>query len=218
MSSRQRPGLFALIAIVSVWLVALGGYAVFQHSKMTAEKIRAYLAATDLSKLSAADRAKAIRDLIAKISALSPEERQNARLGHLWDQWFAQMTEEEKGMFLDGILPSGFKQMMTAFEKLPPDRRHQVITNSVEKLREAREASPEDYQKMQNKNAAKSGTNQPPVLSEDLQKKVAMIGLKSVYGDSSAETKAELAPLMEEIQKNMESGRMFRNGGGGGRN
>ena len=205
-----------MVAIVAVWLIALGGYAVFKHSKMTAEKLRAYLESTDLNSLSASARAKAIRDLIAKINALSPEDRQNARLGRLWEKWFGEMTEEEKAAFLDGTLPSGFKQMMAGFEKLSPERRHMVISNSVARLREAREASPEEYQKMQDKNAAKRGTNQPPVLSEDLQKKVAMIGLKSVYGDGSAQMKAELAPLMEEIQLNMESGRMFR--GGGGRN
>jgi hypothetical protein len=206
MNTRRRPLLFAAIALVAVWLLAMGGYALAEHWKMTAEKLRAYLAQTDLNQLSGAARAKALRDLEAKINALSPEERRNARLDRLWAKWFEEMTEEEKSAFLDATLPSGFKQMLTSFEQLAPEKRKQAIDSAIKNLKEARDSSPEEYQK-----ANASRTN-GPVLSEDLQKQVALIGLKSVYGDSSAETKAELAPLLEEIQKNMESGRMFRGG------
>lgn len=205
MSARYRPIIISVLALIAVWLLAWGGYALSQHSRMTADKIRAYVAQTDFSKLTGAARAQAIRDLADKINRLSPEERRTARLDRIWANWFQEMTEDEKAAFLEATMPSGFKQMLASFEQQPEDKRHRAITNAMERLKDAREMSQTDYEKK----TKPKGTNQP-VISEDLQKKIAVIGLKSVYSDSSAQTKAELAPLLEEIQKNMEAGRMFR--------
>jgi hypothetical protein len=194
-------------ALMAVWLVTLGGYALADHFKMTAEKLRAYLQNTDFSKLSGEARAKALRDLADKINALSPEDRRQARVDRLWSPWFQAMTEEEKGRFLDATLPSGFHQMLTSFEQQPPEKRQKAIDDAIKQLRLARDNPPQKSNRTD-----PNATNAPPVLSADLQKKVTTIGLNSVYSTSSAETKAELAPLLEEIQKNMETGRMFRGG------
>ena len=207
MNARYRPVFFALAALMAVWLAAAGGYTLSDHFKMTAEKLRAYMEDTDLSRMSGAARAKALSDLAAKINALSPEERRQARLDRLWSQWFQEMTEEEKGRFLDATLPSGFHQMLASFEDQPPDKRQKAIGDAIKRLRQARENPPPTSGQPN-----PAATNGSPVLSEDLQKKVTAIGLNSVYSSSSAETKAELAPLLEEIQKDMESGRMFRGG------
>jgi len=51
------------------------------------------------------------------------------------------------------------------------------------------------------------GRNGPPPLSPELEKDVREIGLTEVYADSSAETKAELAPLLEQIQAQIQRGR-----------
>jgi hypothetical protein len=207
MNARYRPVMIALAAILGVWLVAVGGYALSDHFKMTVDKLRAFVEGTDLSKLSGEARAKALRELADKINALSPEERRQARVDRLWNEWFGQMTEEEKGQFLDATLPSGFHQMLASFEQQPPEKRQKAIDDAIKQIRKERD-NPTDKSKQPNPN----DTNAPPVLSEELQQKVTTIGLNSVYSTSSAETKAQLAPLLEEIQKNMESGRMLRGG------
>ena len=207
MNARYRPVVVALAALLGVWLAALGGYALSDHFKMTAEKLRAFVQGTDLSKLSGAARAKALRELAAKINALSPEERRQSRVDKLWNDWFRDMTEEEKSQFLDATLPSGFHQMLASFEQQPPEKRQRAIDDAIKQLRKERD-NPSQKTNESNLN----DTNAPPVLSEELQQKVTTIGLNSVFTSSSAETKAELAPLLEEIQKTMESGRMLRGG------
>ena len=204
MNSRYRPLIYAAVGLALVWVLALAGFAIARNSKMTAEKLQAFLQRTDLSKLSAAERRKFLRELADKMNRLSQEERRKARAGRLWNDLFAQLTEEEKAEFIEATMPTGFKQMLTAFEELPAEKRQRAIDDAMKRMKESREKMESGELKPKTR-----GTNQP-VLSEDLQKKVAEIGLKTYYSQSSAQTKAELAPLMEEIQRSMESGRMFR--------
>jgi hypothetical protein len=214
MSPRQRPIIYAAAAIIAAWAVAMAGYAIARHSKMTPEKLRACMQTTDLGKLTGSARAQALSDLADKINRLTPEERRQARIGRLWAGWFEAMTEDEKSVFLDATLPSGFKQAISGFEKLPQEKRQKALDTAIKRLREAREnpdlanSGPGSFSGTNN---PVSGTNAPSVLSEDLQKKIVMTGLKTFYTQSSAQSKAELAPLLEEIQKTMQAGRLFRN-------
>lgn len=203
-NQRQRPIAYALATGVAVWLLAWGGHTLAKHSKMTAEKVRAYLQKVDLRQLSGEARTKALRKLADQLNALSPEERRNARLDREWNQWFKEMTDQEKSDFLEATVPSGFKQMLTAFEELPADKRKKAVDDALRRLKEASD-DPTLREQWQ-----AEGQTRPPQLSEDLQKKVAVMGLKSFYTQSSAQAKAELAPLLEELQRSMESGRLLR--------
>ena len=200
LSQRQRAVVWAVAALVGIWVVALTGHWIAQKAKMTAEKVTAFVASVDLSKLSAADRAKAIRDLADKINKLSYEERQRMRADRSGERWFEQMTEEEKGQFIEATMPTGFKQMISAFEEMPQDKRKRAIDDALKRLREVRS---------QGGGAASLDTNRPPI-SPELEAKVRTIGLKAFYSQSSAQTKAELAPVLEELQRAMESGRFQR--------
>jgi hypothetical protein len=200
MGSRQLRTLgTAAGAILVVWLLAWGGYAIARSTKMTGEKIKEYLHSVDFAKLSPSQRDQALKDLAAKLNSLTPEERRQAHWRDEWKSWFELMTESEKEMFIEATLPTDVKQMIDSFEKMPPDKRKKTIDTAMKNLREARDSGP----------PGPGGTNSAQ-LDPALAQKAQTLGLKTFYNESSPETKAELAPLLEEIQHQMESGRAFR--------
>jgi hypothetical protein len=172
---------------------------------MTAEKVAAYLGATDISRLNGAERKAALEELARRMSALSLEDRRRARMRGDWDKWFVAMSDEEKVQFIEATLPSGFKQMLSSFEELPDAKRRQAIERAMTQMKRAREAAEQDGFVPEDEDT--DGMEQ---LSPEVQQRVVEIGLKSYYSQSSAQTKAELAPLLEEMQHLMESGMLFR--------
>ena len=177
--------------LLVIWVVAMVGYKLAENAKVTPEKVQAYLGVTDFSQLSSAGRAAAIQKLAAMLNALSLEERQRLRLERT--AWFEKMTEDEKEKFIAATLPTGVKQMLSAFEQLPADKQQHAVDDAIKQMKSAR----------------RPDANNPP-LSPDLQAKVMKLGLQSFYSQSSAQTKAELAPLLEQMQQMMESGRLMR--------
>ncbi|MCI0745189.1 MAG: hypothetical protein L0Y58_07275 [Verrucomicrobia subdivision 3 bacterium] len=206
---RYRPLWFAGAGLICVWLLAWGGYTFSQSRKVTAQKVADYLRNTDLQKLSRDERARALRQLARQMNALPIDERRRARLAGAWDRWFQEMTEMEKAEFIDATLPSGFKQMLQSFQQLPEEKRRRAVQETIRELQRARAGIEREEPEL----ISRSGqTNRPPELSEELQQRVVTLGLKSIYSESSAQTKAELAPMLEEMQRLMESGRLFRPG------
>ncbi|MGC8828680.1 MAG: hypothetical protein ACP5MG_06020 [Verrucomicrobiia bacterium] len=210
MMNEQRRFLgLAVIFIVVVWIVSYAGYKISAHHKITAEKVSIYVSSTDLARLSQSERQKAINKLAEMINSLQYEERRKVRLHSDWRRLFDQMTEQEKSEFIEKTVPVGFKQMLESFEKLPEERRKKVINDALKRLKDAQEsiaAENKDAQRF----AYDNRNQNAPVLSPELEQKIRMIGLKTFYNESSAQTKAELAPILEEIQRLMERGDAFR--------
>jgi len=183
--------------------MALGGLFIARSMKITPERVRTFLHDTDLTRLTGEARTRALVRLASMWNALTLEERKLARASPDWRRWFAAMTDEEKASFLESTLPSGFNQMMTAFEQMPPERRRKAIEDSVRRLREARETAADEGDPA-------AGTDAPPSIPRAVQERVVQAGLKSFYDSGSTQLKSEMAPLLEELQRSMESGRLFR--------
>jgi hypothetical protein len=205
--ARQRRFLIcAMATIVGVWVLAMTGHAYLESLKMTAEKVRAYMESLDFAGLTGDARANAIKGLEDKLNALPYEERQRLRLQHLIDTWFNEMTEAEKSQFVEATMPTGFKQMINAFEQLPDDKRHRLIDNTLNNLRNANDRPMRGFQNSTNAPAASTNA---PIISPELEAQIRNIGLKTFYSQSSAEMKAEMAPVLEELQHQMQNGKVI---------
>ena len=194
---RRRTFLFAAMGLVLAWLLALGGYAVAKRMKVTPEEVARYAHSLDLSKLSAAEREKALHRLADYLNGLSLEERRGLKPDR---DLFNEMTDAEKEWFLEATMPTQIKQSLTAYESLPPDQRQKIIDGALKNIREQE---------------AQGGPDSPQGLSPEAEAKVRTEGLKTFYSESSAQTKAELAPLLNELQLQMENGRQLRRGADG---
>jgi hypothetical protein len=199
MNPRFKPLVIAGAVLAGAWVLALAAMRVAEHLRVTPEKLGADVRATDLARLTVEERARRLRELADKLNKLAREERQRSRRDVEWDRLWRQMTEAEKGEFIELTMPVGVKQMLTAFEELPEEKRRFAITNAIARLQS--QEPPGDRRGV-------GGEREE--MSEELQNKMITTGLKTFYAESSAETKAEVAPLLEEMQRMMQSGRLFR--------
>jgi hypothetical protein len=211
MARQLRFLMSAGVVIVGIWVLAMAGHWYLESLKMTADKVRAYMESVDFANLTGDARARALQKLEDELNALSYEERQKLRMQHLMDKWFNAMTEAEKSQFLAATLPTGFKQMINAFQQLPDDKRKRLIDNTLNNIQnqEAQQASAAGSGGGNGVGGGSGGGNGTNAISPELEAQIRTIGLNTFYSSSSAETKAELAPVLEELQHQMEAGRVI---------
>lgn len=204
---RRRILTTAALLLAAAWGMAFAGYEIARHLRVTPEKVRAFLHDTDFPHLTGPARAKALRRLAELLNALSLEERQQARFQGEIDRWMLAMTDEEKGQFLEATLPTGFRQMISAFEQLPEEKRRQAIANSLKGIQEARQRFA--AQEQTGTPLPETDSERRPMLSPELQERAVKTGLQTFYDTSSPQMKAELAPVLEALQESMNSGQLF---------
>ena len=179
----------AVLALVAVWAIAGLGIWWLHANKPTPQSVTAYLDGAKLDALNARDRARTIRRAEDDLNDLTFQQRQELQRNGSTRRFFLAMTKEEQSAFLDATLPSDFRQMMEVFNKMDPAKRKAFVTRAVEEM--------------------KKHAGEGPVRGVDDQMgaKIVDQGLKSFYTDATADTKIDMAPLIEQMQRNLQSGR-----------
>ena len=173
--------------IAAVWLIAGGIIWWMNYTKPTPERLARYLETHSLDGKGARDREKAIQTVASQLNELSYEQRREMRMGRKLDGFFRSLSPDEQARFLDLTLPAGFKQMMEAFNKMDPARRKQFVDRALRDLERDQ------------------GEQGPPPDDPNVQK-IVQQGLKSFYSDASADVKMDFAPIIEQMQKNLQFG------------
>lgn len=207
LAEHKRFLTWVISGLILIWGIVLVGYKINEHYKVTPEKVKQYLNTVDLTKMSPSERAKTLDKLAKMVNSLQYEDRRRMRLRDEWRRLFDQMTDQEKNEFIEKTVPVGFKKMIESFEKLPEDRRKKIINDALRRLKEVQESLAAESP---NSPEVQRFRTNATVLSPELENKIRIIGLRTFYNESSAQTKAEVAPLLEEIQRLMERGDAFR--------
>ena len=178
----------AALALAAVWLVAGTGIWWLHATKPTPQSVTAFLNGSSIAAKGGRDRERTIQRAESQLNDLTPEQRGELQRNGSTRRFFGALNKEEQNAFLDATLPADFKQMMEVFNKMEPARRKEFVSLAVEEMKKH------------------AGDGPPPGVDDNMRAKVVDQGLKSFYSDASADTKIDMAPLIEQMQHNLQFG------------
>jgi hypothetical protein len=175
----------AALILAAIWAVAGGAIYWARSMKVTPESLTKYVEKNSIDDKTGRAREKVVENVAEQMNALGYEERREFRMGKKLDGFFKALTVDEQGKFLDLTLPTGFKQMMESLNKMDPAQRKRFVERSL-------------------KDMQREGENPPDRELDANARKMIEQGFKSFYTEASAETKMDVAPLIEQLQKNLQ--------------
>ena len=190
MSARNLLLVKGLVALALVWGVAWGLMRWAGSARPTPEKVEAFVAENDLSAIEdPEERKRIIGELATMLNGLEPSEVRELEEKAGEDprrNFFRELTPDEQFFFLERRVGRAFQQMMQSFNEMEREERKKIVERSLKRLQEER-----------------GGPGRLEEADPAIAEKITQAGLKSYYEDANAETKLDLAPLLEEMQRSM---------------
>lgn len=187
MNSRNRMLLQGLAALLLLWGVVYGIVKWAGSIRPTPEKVAAFVAQHPLDEIKDSDeRRRVIGDLATMLNAMEPVNWRKIPRTIRGEIFSKHLSTEEQFFFLEKRVGRAFQQMMQSFNEMDRGERKKIVERSLKRMQE------------QNGSPGRLEEADPEVAE-----KITQAGLKSYYQDASAETKIDLAPLLEEMQRSM---------------
>lgn len=190
--------IFKAIAVLAViWMVVFAVRSMAASKKITAERLDREITGLRFEDWSesagsasdAKEREDEIRRIAQMVNRLDFTERERNRESRNTEDFFRKLNAREKNLFIDLTIVETMGRFMEALDQMPPEQRKDFVEKGLREIQEGR--TEEEMARAQE-------------IDEQLLTKISQEGMRAYFNEASADTKLDLAPLMEAMNEVMQ--------------
>ncbi|MBC8125771.1 MAG: hypothetical protein H8M99_01305 [Gloeobacteraceae cyanobacterium ES-bin-144] len=197
--ARRSAVIKAVVVLLVVWAVVWGIRSYAGSRKITAERVNREVAAAkfaDWSETSAAPNAvqaerreKSLRNIAGLVNRLDFQEREKNRENRAGEDFFRLLSPQEKGLFVELTVAESMNSFMKALDAMKPEQRKRFVEQGLKEIENGR---------------TQEGMERADAMSDELLEKISSEGMRAYFEKSTADTKLDLAPLMDAMNETMQ--------------
>ncbi len=196
----------AFTILVLLWLGVWGVRAWASSKRVTAEMLEKEVQRANLEDWSkqegdadaaeAARREQEIRRIAGLVNRLDFRERQKNREERSNEIFFGKLNPRERELFFDLTIRESMNTFMEALDSMSPEQRKKFVEQGLKEIQSGK---------------TEAEMKKAKDLGNDLLSKASEQGMRAYFEKASADTKLDLAPLMEAMNETMQGlrGREF---------
>jgi hypothetical protein len=196
-NGKQAVLLKGLAVLVLVWVVVFAVRSFATSKKITAESLNREVRELKFEDWSenpgagaaAKEREKEVRRIADMVNRLDFAEREKNRKNRAGEDFFRKLSIREKNLFIDLTIVESMSKFMEALDQMPEEQRKSFVEKGLKEIQEGRTA--EEMERARE-------------MDESLLTKISEEGMRAYFDKASADTKLDLAPLMEAMNEVMQ--------------
>ena len=197
--ARKDVFIKAALVLLTVWGCVWGVRSYAGARKITAERVNREVQAANFADWSgdnpptnaaeSARRDKELRKIASLVNGLDFQEREKNRENRSGEKFFRNLASGEKTLFIQLTVVEAMSNFMKSLDAMKPAERRKFVEQGLKQIQEGRTA--DDMARAEE-------------LSPDVLDKISQEGMKAYFEKSNADTKLDLAPLMEAMNETMQ--------------
>ncbi|MFM2198186.1 MAG: hypothetical protein RLZZ505_1618 [Verrucomicrobiota bacterium] len=197
MNGKQAIILKGIAVLALVWAAVFAVRSFASSKKITAELIEREVRDLKFDDWSenpgsgavAKEREEEIRRIADMVNRLDFAEREKNRQNRGGEDFFRKLSTTEKNLFIDLTIMESMSRFMEALDQMPEEQRKSFVERGLKEIQEGR--TEEEMARAKE-------------LDETLLTKISEEGMRAYFDKASADTKLDLAPLMEAMNEVMQ--------------